>query len=232
MANASLQLPATLPPGTYEQASGGRPPPGPTSPIARQHTGPQSPVRPQYTGGALQPQRTGQGVQAQPQATPPRQGSVGPAFAGASAFGQNRAGQQAWDVKPDAKATSDRFFAQLDQQNRGIIEGDVAVPFMLQSQLDEGSLATVWYVYVRGPKPRSRKLQADWQGPVRYPSRGQVRSGHVCCSNAPHQPEAWWKGSARQLAKLVDPACPTSRIWWRPAGSPGQRTKQYDTRLV
>lgn len=146
MANSSLQLPATLPPGTYEQASGGRAPPaGPTSPIARQNTGPQSPVRPQYTGGALQPQRTGQSAQIQSQATPPRQGSVGPAFAGASAFGQNRsAPQQAWDVKPDAKATSDRFFAQLDQQNRGIIEGDVAVPFMLQSQLDEGSLATIW----------------------------------------------------------------------------------------
>lgn len=146
MANSNLQLPATLPAGTYEQASGGRPPPtGPTSPIARQNTGPQSPVRPQYTGGALQPQRTGQSTHVQPQSTPPRQGSVGPAFAGASAFGQNRsATQQAWDVKPEAKATSDRFFAQLDQQNRGVIEGDVAVPFMLQSQLDEGSLATIW----------------------------------------------------------------------------------------
>lgn len=145
MANPNLQLPNTLPPGTYEAASGGRAPPtGPTSPIARQNTGPQSPIRPQYTGGALQPQRTGQSAQVS-QATPPRQGSVGPAFAGASAFGQTRSTPQlAWDVKPDAKATSDRFFAQLDQQNRGIIEGDVAVPFMLQSQLDEGSLATIW----------------------------------------------------------------------------------------
>lgn len=67
----------------------------------------------------------------------------GPAFAGASAFGQNRPSQP-WDVTSEAKATSDRFFAQLDQQNRGVIEGDVAVPFMLQSQLDEGTLATVW----------------------------------------------------------------------------------------
>jgi epidermal growth factor receptor substrate 15 len=60
-----------------------------------------------------------------------------------SAFSQNRSNQQ-WDVTSDAKATSDRFFAQLDQQNRGTIEGDVAVPFMLQSQLDEGTLATIW----------------------------------------------------------------------------------------
>jgi epidermal growth factor receptor substrate 15 len=60
-----------------------------------------------------------------------------------SGFPQSRP-TQPWDVTPEAKATSDRFFAQLDPQNRGVIEGDVAVPFMLQSQLDEGTLATVW----------------------------------------------------------------------------------------
>lgn len=151
MANPNVQLPATLPPGMYEQASGGRAPPNaPSSPLARQNTGPQSPVRPQYTGGTIQPQRTGQG---QAQSSPARQGSmssmpsgqVGSGFTPSnmgSAFSQ-RTGQQ-WDVTSEAKATSDRFFAQLDQQNRGTIEGDVAVPFMLQSQLDEGTLATIW----------------------------------------------------------------------------------------
>jgi epidermal growth factor receptor substrate 15 len=148
MANQSLQLPASLPAGVYEQASGGRAPPiAPSSPLARQNTGPQSPVRPQYTGGTIQPQRTGQGSQIQSQATPPRQGSqAGSGFSSGpmgSAFSQSRSSQQ-WDVTSDAKATSDRFFAQLDQQNRGVIEGDVAVPFMLQSQLDEGTLATIW----------------------------------------------------------------------------------------
>lgn len=72
-------------------------------------------------------------------------GQVGSGFTSSnmgSAFSQ-RTGQQ-WDVTSEAKATSDRFFAQLDQQNRGTIEGDVAVPFMLQSQLDEGTLATIW----------------------------------------------------------------------------------------
>lgn len=72
-------------------------------------------------------------------------GQVGSGFSAgsmSSAFSQGR-GQQ-WDVTSEAKATSDRFFAQLDQQNRGVIEGDVAVPFMLQSQLDEGTLATIW----------------------------------------------------------------------------------------
>lgn len=49
-----------------------------------------------------------------------------------------------WDVTAEAKATSDQFFSQLDTQNKGVIEGDVAVPFMLQSQLDESTLATIW----------------------------------------------------------------------------------------
>jgi epidermal growth factor receptor substrate 15 len=152
MANPNVQLPATLPPGMYEQASGGRAPPNiPSSPLARQNTGPQSPVRPQYTGGTIQPQRTGQGSQLQAQNTPPRQMSNLPSGQGGSGFTSStmgsafsqRGGQQ-WDVTSDAKATSDKFFAQLDQRNRGTIEGDVAVPFMLQSQLDEGTLATIW----------------------------------------------------------------------------------------
>ena len=157
MANPNVQLPTTLPQGMYEQASGGRAPPNaPTSPLARQNTGPQSPVRPQYTGGTIQPQRTGQGSQLPAQNSPSRQGTMsslpsgqaGSGFASStmgSAFSQNRGNQQQqWDVTSEAKATSDRFFAQLDQQNRGTIEGDVAVPFMLQSQLDEGTLATIW----------------------------------------------------------------------------------------
>jgi len=155
MANPNVQLPAALPQGMYEQASGGRAPPNaPSSPIVRQNTGPQSPIRPQYTGGTIQPQRTGQGSQLQGQNSPSRQGTMsnlpsGQAGSGftsstmGSAFSQNR-GNQSWDVTSEAKATSDRFFAQLDQQNRGTIEGDVAVPFMLQSQLDEGTLATIW----------------------------------------------------------------------------------------
>lgn len=198
MANSKLQLPATLPAGIYEQASGGRAPPNaPSSPLARQNTGPQSPIRPQYTGGALQPQRTGQGAQIMPQATPPRQGSMntGPAFAGASAFGQSRP-SQAWDVTPEAKSTSDRFFAQLDQQNRGIIEGDVAVPFMLQSQLDEGTLATIWFVL---PYIISQN-DTDSQGPIGYYARRQTKPRHVRRGNASDQSEASRQGATGQSA--------------------------------
>ena len=173
MANPSLSLPAILPPGTYEQASGGRPPPPllTTSPVARQiASDPSSPVRPQYTGGPagsgiLQPQRTGQGANGHHlPPTPPRGApsntintppttSTFSTLPSTSSFGaQNRqksgAGpQQAqWDVTSEAKATSDEFFAKLDAENKGAIEGDVAVPFMLQSQLEEGVLANIWFV--------------------------------------------------------------------------------------
>lgn len=170
MANPSLSLSSTLPPGIYEQASGGRPPPTTASPIARQNTGgAPSPVRPQYTGGMnssgiLQPQVTGQSINSGPAPPTPPRSTPGksyppppapPSFSTpstTSALGaQNRQmsgmipQQQAqWDVTSEAKATSDRFFTQLDTQRKGVIEGDVAVPFMLQSQLDEGVLASIW----------------------------------------------------------------------------------------
>lgn len=51
-----------------------------------------------------------------------------------------------WDVTPVEKASADRFFDNLDSLKRGYIEGDVAVPFMLQSKLPEEVLAQVWYV--------------------------------------------------------------------------------------
>ncbi|WRT63837.1 uncharacterized protein IL334_000762 [Kwoniella shivajii] len=177
MTNSNLILPAVLPPGIYEVASGGRAPPpkAPASPISRQHTGGAvpSPIRPQYTGGVggtgiLQPQRTGQSATGNSGlATPPRSNtapstkfaspptassfstlpstsSFGGPTRQMSGFAQSQPQSQQWDVTPQAKATSDQFFSQLDTQNRGVIEGDVAVPFMLQSQLDENTLASIW----------------------------------------------------------------------------------------
>lgn len=49
-----------------------------------------------------------------------------------------------WDIKPDEKNAADTFFEGLDTARRGVIEGDVAVPFMLQSGLPEGTLAQIW----------------------------------------------------------------------------------------
>lgn len=136
MANPNLVLPATLPSGTYEAASGGRPaptppPPVPGSPIQRQMTGT---MHPQLTG-TMHPQLTGQSFTAAVAPTPPR------SFTMASFVSPS---DGAWDVTPEAKLASDNFFAQLDTQNKGAIEGDVAVPFMLQSQLDEDTLANIW----------------------------------------------------------------------------------------
>ncbi|ORY34230.1 hypothetical protein BCR39DRAFT_445114, partial [Naematelia encephala] len=128
MADPLLQLPATLPPGIYEQASGGRPPP--TSPISRQNTGVSTPSR-QNTASPGRPQHTG--LQSQ--------------LTGQAAFHvptSQAAFPAAWDVTAEAKAASDRFFTQLDTANKGVIDGDVAVPFMLQSQLEEGVLAAIW----------------------------------------------------------------------------------------
>lgn len=161
------QLPAVLPQGLYEQASGGRPKPqspmaaAPTSPITRQMTGSGAaspgPMGRQSTGGGImQPQLTGQsqagaaagfgsmGRGATGSPAPPRQFSNPPPPS--SAFGgQSRPPVMApWDVQPGEKTASDGFFDTLDPSRRGFIEGDVAVPFMLQSGLDESTLAQVW----------------------------------------------------------------------------------------
>ena len=63
------------------------------------------------------------------------------ALLGASVFGGV---SQAWDVTAEEKTKFDQFFDNLDSQKHGFIEGDVAVPFMLQSKLGEDILAQVW----------------------------------------------------------------------------------------
>jgi epidermal growth factor receptor substrate 15 len=132
-------IPTTLPPGLYQQAggvsntgsirshiTGGS---GSFSPIgstfAAQHTG-QSPsvLQPDYTG--VQPFRA----------------PTLPARPNTSALANGHTVD--WDVTPAEKASSDRYFDTLDTQKRGFIEGDVAVPFMLKSQLPGDVLAHVW----------------------------------------------------------------------------------------
>ncbi|KAI6110079.1 hypothetical protein F5141DRAFT_1215529 [Pisolithus sp. B1] len=102
-------IPTTLPPGLYEQASGG---------LVAQVTGGSSHLgTPASSTFPFSPTK------------PP------PPLAQPSA---------PWDITPAEKATSDRFFDTLDTLKRGYIEGDVAVPFMLQSKLPEDVLAQVW----------------------------------------------------------------------------------------
>lgn len=158
-------VPTTLPPGLYEQAGGVH------TGVAAHHTGssgmgspglgggfpnrPGNVLQPQHTGGAapmLQQQYTGQGIRPTPTGPPlPSRPStnVGAAAAGSSAFGlmpQMTGQAPAWDVTPAEKASADRFFDTLDTHKQGYIEGEVAVPFMLQSNLPEEVLAQVWCV--------------------------------------------------------------------------------------
>ncbi|KAA1474815.1 hypothetical protein DENSPDRAFT_841458 [Dentipellis sp. KUC8613] len=144
-------IPTTLPPGLYDQASGkldgvASHMTGGSGTISPSVTGtfssrPSAGVQPQYTGqGILQPQFTGSGIRPTPAIPPRPQATLPPFPAPAQATGQ----AQHWDVTPSDKASSDSFFETLDTQKRGYIEGDVAVPFMLQSKLPEDVLAQVW----------------------------------------------------------------------------------------
>ncbi|KAL1746995.1 hypothetical protein HDZ31DRAFT_32999 [Schizophyllum fasciatum] len=137
-------IPSSLPPGLYQQAGGVAP--QATGSVATHMTGggsgfpaQPSPLPQQYTGHRqpLQPNMTGNRVVSTPNL---------PARPAAAAFGSQAFGtsQPAWDVTPVEKANSDKFFDGLDTAKLGYIEGDVAVPFMLQSNLPEDDLARVW----------------------------------------------------------------------------------------
>jgi epidermal growth factor receptor substrate 15 len=147
-------IPTSLPPGLYQQASGA--PPAAASAILSHSTGGSnsnftpSPVTSSFphrvqthnTGQPLQPQYSGYNKPTPPQL--PVRPSAGSPF-GASAFAQPQPPAQ-WDVTPTEKASSDNFFNSLDSGRRGYIEGDVAVPFMLDSKLPEDDLALIWLV--------------------------------------------------------------------------------------
>ncbi|KAL7283168.1 hypothetical protein ACG7TL_002594 [Trametes sanguinea] len=162
MSGQLRDVPAVLPPYIYEQATNGIVPQatGDSGHISPSFTGgfPNRPVQPQYTGqklSSIQPQMTGQTFSSiQPQMTgqmisaPPLparsqpQSSSGPAFPFLQQ--QSTGATPQWDVTPQEKANSDRIFDTLDKEKKGYIEGDVAVPFMLQSKLPEDVLAQVW----------------------------------------------------------------------------------------
>ena len=135
-------IPTSLPPGLYEQASGAavvahatgssaHPASPAISPL------PPPPVKANFTGQSnlapTLPSRRHAQV-AQTPAVPPFPGVAPQATAH-------------WDVTPVEKASADRFFDTLDSHKHGYIEGDVAVPFMLQSKLPEDVLAQVWCVH-------------------------------------------------------------------------------------
>lgn len=133
MAGQLSYIPTSISPSLYEQAGG----------VSAHATGgssnfssPGFPPVPRHN--AVQPQLTGQASPAPPlpnrRLAPSRLAPTIPAFPGVTQ----------WDVTAAEKVAADRFFDTLDSQHRGYIEGDVAVPFMLQSKLPEDVLAQVW----------------------------------------------------------------------------------------
>ncbi|KIY64907.1 hypothetical protein CYLTODRAFT_380256 [Cylindrobasidium torrendii FP15055 ss-10] len=142
-------LPQTLPPSLYQQASG-------IATHATGNSGTYSPVgsafgrvQPQYTGQspAIQPNLTGNVTGRRTASGPSPQLPARPYASqiGSSVFGTARQPPPVpWDVTVAEKTESDGFFDTLDTERRGFIEGDVAVPFMLESQLPGEDLALVW----------------------------------------------------------------------------------------
>ncbi|KAG8974687.1 hypothetical protein FRC05_007021 [Tulasnella sp. 425] len=152
MSQPGFVIPTTLPPGLYEQANGTKstgthqtsgPPTGPGSPVPRQPAG--QPLQPRYTGQTSSAQHTGQNFHSSQLTGPSSKLSMTPSVpspAPTSVIDAHASGD--WDISTQEKATADSFFATLDTQRRGYIEGDVAVPFMLQSGLPEEVLAQIW----------------------------------------------------------------------------------------
>jgi epidermal growth factor receptor substrate 15 len=73
-------------------------------------------------------------------------GSAGPRSGTAPPSSSHLPRNNSWTVPPAEKANSDRYFDTLDSQRKNFLESDVLAPFMLQSKLDSGTLAQIWYV--------------------------------------------------------------------------------------
>ncbi|KAG7452893.1 uncharacterized protein BT62DRAFT_879116 [Guyanagaster necrorhizus] len=156
MSGQITTIPPVLSPALYQQASGF---PATQSAIRAQTTGTSgsfSPINSTFSQRSVQSQYTGQNqLPLQPDVTggfPARRGPPvpphlparpSPSQVGSGAFGRSSVSTH-WDITPAEKANSDKFFDNLDSQRRGYIEGDVTVPFMLESQLGEEDLARVW----------------------------------------------------------------------------------------
>lgn len=121
---------------------------GSFSPMSAAFPQNRSNIQPQYTGQsqALQPDHTGfSATQPRPPVLPARPAASG--FSSPPFVPQRNGHAPQWDVTPSEKANADRFFDELDTQRRGYIEGEVAVPFMLKSNLPGEDLAQVWFVF-------------------------------------------------------------------------------------
>ena len=135
MSNKISFIPTSLPPGLYHQAGGLQEHSGPVRTHMSGNSGSFSPVV-----STLPPQHTGQNQLLQPNIT----GVSSKLKTPARSFAHSNGHAPAWDVSPTEKTSSDRLFDTLDLQKRGYIEGEVAVPFMLESKLPGEVLAQIW----------------------------------------------------------------------------------------
>jgi epidermal growth factor receptor substrate 15 len=141
MNNKISFIPTSLPPGIYHQAGGGLEPFGPVKSHISDNSGSFNPVLRsffQHTGRNQCLQSDITGLPSQLKAP------IVPARLSARSFTHSNGYSPSWDVSPTEKASSDRHFDTLDSQKQGYIEGDVAVPFMLDSTLAEEVLAEIW----------------------------------------------------------------------------------------
>ncbi|KAF8894436.1 hypothetical protein BD779DRAFT_1501043 [Infundibulicybe gibba] len=143
-------IPTSLPPGLFQQASGSAAPQGSVISHMSGNSGSFSPLNTSFPPkrGQVQPQYTGQSHHLQPDHTGlpsarPKAPHL-PARPNSAAFGSAAFAPPQWDVTQAEKASADGFFDKLDAQKRGYIEGDVAVPFMLESKLPGEDLALIW----------------------------------------------------------------------------------------
>jgi len=188
MSGQLSSIPTSLPPGLYEQASG----------VSVHGTGGSVtfgslgfPQVPRHT--AVQSHSTGQASPAPPlpnrRLGPSKLVPTIPPFPGVA---PQTIGQ--WDVTAAEKASADRFFDTLDVQRRGFIEGDVAVPFMLQSKLSEDVLAQVWSVFIITYLWSPLLLILSLQGPRGYQQRWTFDSRRICSCNAPYTEQSVRQG--------------------------------------
>ncbi|KAI7506393.1 UDP-glucose 4-epimerase [Hortaea werneckii] len=133
---AMTALPSALPPGLYEAASRRG---APAAPPGRPGGPPQA-IPPQFTGGSTgAPPRTQSPMTRAPgYGTPPPQAAAQPMAA------QSTGGSVPWLVTQQEKTKYDQFFATIDTQNTGIINGEQAVRFFSDSRLPEDTLASIW----------------------------------------------------------------------------------------
>ncbi|PWN20582.1 hypothetical protein BCV69DRAFT_299065 [Microstroma glucosiphilum] len=156
MSGSISAIPPTLPQGLYEAAAGGSA--GyPSSPLRAQTTGPSAIPRQltgqQYGGGnaplhnaTLSPTHTGaRGMSVSGAGSPALgSGALGPQRTGQGFGGPFGSSMSDWAVNAEEKAKADRFFDGLDTEKKGVLDGQVVVPFFMQSKLSEQVLANIW----------------------------------------------------------------------------------------